>query len=70
MNDELHKKDALLSAILQEALLDMSLSEILECELACATQRRPRPASALYPSVDPVPTTVVSEQDEGTASLQ
>ena len=37
MNDERHKKDALTSGVLQEALLDMSLSVLLECEATCST---------------------------------
>jgi hypothetical protein len=70
MNDERHKKDVLTSAVLQEALLNMPLGVILECEAPRSTQRSPRPASTLTPQVDPVPPTVVSERDEGTASLQ
>jgi hypothetical protein len=50
MNDERHKKDALTSAVLQEALLNMPLSVILECEAPRTTQRSPRPGSTLYPS--------------------
>jgi hypothetical protein len=37
MNDERHKKDALTSAVLQEALLNMRLSVILECEATRST---------------------------------
>ena len=37
MNDERHKKDALTSAVLQEALLNMPLSVILECEATRST---------------------------------
>jgi hypothetical protein len=50
MNDERHKKDTLTSAVLQEALLNMPLSVILECEAPRTTQRSPRPGSTLYPS--------------------
>ena len=32
MNDERNKKDALTSAVLQEALLNMPLGVIVECE--------------------------------------
>ena len=60
-----------MSAVLQETLLNIPLSVILECEAARSTQRRPRPVQApSTPQVDPVPPTVVSEQDEGTRSLQ
>jgi hypothetical protein len=69
MNDERHKKDALTSTVLQEALLDMPLRVILECEAPRSTQRSPRPASILYPS-GRSSTTHGREQDEGTASLQ
>ena len=37
MNDERHKKDVLTSAVLQEALLNMSVSVILECEASHST---------------------------------
>jgi hypothetical protein len=37
MNDERHKKDALTRGVPQEALLNMSLSVILECEATCST---------------------------------
>ena len=70
MNDERHKKDAPTSGLLQEALLDISSSVILECEATSSPWRSPWPASALYPSVDPVPPTEVREQGGGTASLQ
>jgi hypothetical protein len=50
MNDKQHKKDTLTSAVLQEALLNMPLSVILECEAPRSTQRSPRPAGTLYPS--------------------
>jgi hypothetical protein len=61
----------LTSAVLHEASLDMPLSAILECEAARSTQRRPRPVQVPYtPQVDPVPPTVVSEQDEGTMKLR
>ena len=70
MNDEQNREDTLTSAVLQEALLNMPLSVILECEATRSTQRRPRPEGTLTPQVDPVPPTVVSEQDEGTVSLQ
>jgi hypothetical protein len=36
MNDERHKKDAPTSGVLKEALLDMSLSVILEYEATCS----------------------------------
>jgi hypothetical protein len=69
MNDERHKKDALTSTVLQEALLNTLLSVILERETTRSTQRRPRSAGTFTPQVVPVPPAVVSEQDEGTASL-
>src|SRR5215207_10991129 len=69
--NEQNREDTLTSAVLQEALLNMPLSIILECEATRSTQRRSRPVQAPYtPQVDPVPPTVVGEQDEGTRSLQ
>jgi hypothetical protein len=66
-----NREDALTSAVLQEALLNMPLSVILGCEAPRSTQRSPRPVHAPYtPQVDPVPSSVVSEQDEGIAWLQ
>jgi hypothetical protein len=51
MNDERHKKnDTLTSTVLQEALHNMPLSVILECEAPRSTQRNLRPASTFYPS--------------------
>jgi hypothetical protein len=50
MNDERHKADTLTSTVLQEALLNMPLSVILECEAQRSTKRSFRPASTLYPS--------------------
>jgi hypothetical protein len=50
MNDERHKEDTLRSTVLQEVLLNMPLSVMLECEAPCSTQRSPRSASTLYPS--------------------
>jgi len=50
MNDERHKEDTLTSTALQEALLNMTLSVILECEAPRSTQRSSRPASTLYSS--------------------
>jgi len=71
MNDERHNEDALTSAVLQEALVNMPLNVIVECEATRSTQQRPRPVQISYtPQVDPVPSTVVSEHDAGTASLQ
>ena len=70
-NDEQNREDTLTSAVLQEALLNMPLNVILECEATRSTQRRSRPVQVPYTlQVDPVPPTVVSEQAEGTASLQ
>ena len=37
MNDERHIKDALTSAVLQEALLNMPLGVIVECEATRST---------------------------------
>ena len=37
MNDERHKKDALTSTVLREALLNMPLSVSLECEATRST---------------------------------
>ena len=45
MNDT--KKDALTSTVLQEALLNMPLRVILECEAPSSSQQNPRPASTL-----------------------
>jgi hypothetical protein len=71
VNDEQNREDTMTSAVLQEALVNMPLSVILECEATRSTQRRSPPVQVPYtPQVDPVPPTVVSEQDEGTASLQ
>ena len=71
VNDEQNREDRLTSAVLQEALVNMPLSVILECGAARSTQRRPRPVQApSTPQVDPVPHLVVSEQDEGTRPLQ
>jgi hypothetical protein len=73
VNDEqrTNREDTLTSAVLREALVNMPLSVILECEATRSTQRRPRPVQVPYtPQVDPVPPTVVSDQDEGTRSLQ
>jgi hypothetical protein len=64
------KKDTLTRVVLQETLVNMPLSVVLKCEATRSPQRRPRPAGTFYPPVDPVPPTVVSEQDEGTASSQ
>jgi len=50
MNDEQSREDTLRSAVPQEALVNMPLSVILECEATRSTQRRPRPAGTLYPS--------------------
>jgi len=50
MNDEQNREDTLTSAVLQEALVNMPLNVILECEATRSTQRRPRPADTLYPS--------------------
>jgi hypothetical protein len=50
MNDERHKKDTLTSTVRQEALLNMPLSVMLECEAPRSTQRSLRPASTLYSS--------------------
>ena len=69
-NDERHRKDTLTSAVLQEALLNLPLSVVLECEVTGSTQRRPRPAGTFYPPVDPVPPAAVGEQNKGTASSQ
>jgi hypothetical protein len=71
VNDEQNREDTMTSAVLQEALVNMPLSVILESEATRSTQRRPRPVQIPYtPQVDPVPPTVVSEQDEGARSLQ
>ena len=71
MNDGQNIEDTLTSAVLQEALVNMPLSVVLECEATRSSQRRPRPVQVPYtPQVNPVPSTVVSEQDAGTASLQ
>jgi hypothetical protein len=70
-NDEQNSDDTLTSAVLQEALLNMPLSVHIGCEATRRTQRRSRPVQVPYtPQDDPVPPTVVSEQDEATASLQ
>ena len=69
MNDERHKEDTLRSTVLQEVLLNMLLSVMLECEAPRSTQRSLRPASTLYPS-GRSSTAHGSKQDEGTASLQ
>ena len=50
MNDERHKEDRLRSTVLQEALLNMPLGIMLECEAVHSTQRSPWPASTFYPS--------------------
>jgi hypothetical protein len=50
MNDERNKKDALTSAVLQEALLNMPLGVIVECEATRSSWRSPRPGSTLCPS--------------------
>jgi hypothetical protein len=39
MNDERYKKDTLTSTVLQEALRNMPLSVMLECEAPRSTQR-------------------------------
>jgi MOSC domain-containing protein YiiM len=71
LNDEQNTEDTLTSGVLQEALVNMPLSVILECEATRSTQRRPRPVQVPYtPQVNPIPSTVVSEQGAGTASLQ
>jgi hypothetical protein len=71
VNDGQNIEDTLTSAVLQEALVNMPLSVILECEATRSTQRRPRTVQVPFtPQVNPVPPTVVSEQDAGTASLQ
>ena len=43
MNDERRKEDTLRSTILQEALLNMPLSVMLEYEAVHSTQRSPWP---------------------------
>ncbi len=70
MNDEPHKRDTLTSALSQETLLNMlprsnrnsrlrtTLSGVLGLQVPCT------------PQVYPLPSTVLSKQDEGTASLQ
>ena len=50
MNDERHKEDRLRSTVLQEALLNMPLGVMLECEAPRSTQRSLRSASTFYPS--------------------
>ncbi len=71
MNNKQNREDTLTSAVLQEALVNMPLSVILECEATRSTQRRSPPVQVPYtPQVDPVPPTVVSEQDEGTMKLR
>ena len=50
MNEERHKEDTLTSTVLQEAILNMPLSIMLECEAPHSTQRSPRPARTLNPS--------------------
>ena len=71
INDEQNREDTLTSAVLQEALVNMPLSVIVEREATHSTQRRLRPVQVPYtPQVYPVPPTVVSEQDEGPRSLQ
>jgi hypothetical protein len=69
--DDEQREDTLTSAVRQEVLVSMPLSVILECGAARTTRRSSRPVQApCTPQVDPVPPTVVSEQDEGTRSLQ
>ena len=50
MNDERRKEDTLRSTILQEALLNMPLSVMLEYEAVHSTERSPWPARTLCPS--------------------
>jgi hypothetical protein len=70
MNDERHKKDVLLSAILQKRCSTCPWVSYWTASL------RALPSAVLglrvsnAPQVDPVPPTVVSERDEGTASWQ
>ena len=71
MNDERHKKDTLTSAGLQEALLNMPLSDILwNARLRALPSEVFGLQVPFIPQVAPVPPKVVSKQDEGTASLQ
>jgi len=70
MNDERHKKDVLMSAILQKrcstcpwvSYWSVSLRVLPSAVLGLRVSNAPR--------VDPVPPAVVSEQDEGTPSSQ
>jgi hypothetical protein len=70
MNDEPHKRDTPTSALSQEALLNMLPRPNRNSRL------RAPPSGVLglqvpcTPQVDPLPSTVLSKQDEGTASLQ
>ena len=71
MNNKQNGEDTLTSAVLQEALVNIPLRVTLECGATRSTQRRPLGLRVPYaPQVDPVPPTVVSEPDEGTASLR
>jgi hypothetical protein len=70
MNDERHKEDTLTNTVLQEALLNMPLGVCWNARLRALPSGVFGLQVPFIPQVDPVPPTIVSEQDEGTASLQ
>ena len=70
-NDEQNSEGTLTSAVLQEALLNMPLSVHIGMRgYALYPAAFSACAGTLYPAGRSSTATVVSEQDEGTASLQ